>query len=84
VHVRTPRADDLVRLLTGDGVRITTAGTGTLDVDGLSTEDIAERALAAGIPLYELTPQRASLEEAYTELTRDAVEYRGTASREAA
>ncbi|HYQ63918.1 ABC transporter ATP-binding protein [Actinophytocola sp.] len=84
VHVRTPRADDLVRLLTGDGVRITTARTGTLDVDGLSTEDIAERALAAGIPLYELTPQRASLEEAYTELTRDAVEYRGTASREAA
>jgi ABC-2 type transport system ATP-binding protein len=86
VHVRTPRADDLVRLLNGEGVAITSTGTGTLDVDGLSTEDIAERALAAGIPLYELTPQRASLEEAYTELTRDAVEYHGTTTsmREAA
>jgi ABC-2 type transport system ATP-binding protein len=84
VHVRTPRADDLVRLLSGDGVAITSTGTGTFDVDGLSTEDIAVRALDARIPLYELTPQRASLEEAYTELTKDAVEYHGTTLGEAA
>jgi len=77
VHVRTPRASDLVRLLNGDGVKITSLGGGVLDVIGRTTEDIADRALAAGIPLYELTPQRASLEEAYMELTEESVEYHG-------
>ena len=77
VHVRTPRADDLVHLLSGNGTRITTVERDVLEVTGVSTEDIAVRALEAGIPLYELTPQRASLEEAYTALTRDAVEYQG-------
>ncbi|HWO66928.1 MAG TPA: ATP-binding cassette domain-containing protein [Umezawaea sp.] len=84
VHVRSPRTSDLVAALQGDGVRITSLGDGVVDVTGLSTEDIGTRALAGGIPLFELTPQRASLEEAYTELTRDAVEYRGTSTREAA
>jgi ABC-2 type transport system ATP-binding protein len=87
VHVRTPRASELVRLLNGDGVKITSLGGGVLDVIGRPTEDIADRALAAGIPLYELTPQRASLEEAYMELTEESVEYHGgttTSLREAA
>ncbi len=78
VHVRTPQETALVRALNGDGVRITAVGGGILDVIGRTTEDIANRALAAGIPLYELTPQRASLEEAYMELTQESVEYRGT------
>ncbi|MET0134312.1 MAG: ATP-binding cassette domain-containing protein [Kibdelosporangium sp.] len=77
VHVRTPRASDLVRVLNGADVKISTVGAGVLDVLGRSTEDIATRALAAGIPLYELTPQRASLEEAYMELTQESVEYHG-------
>ncbi|MET1072558.1 MAG: ATP-binding cassette domain-containing protein [Umezawaea sp.] len=77
VHVRTPRSNDLVRLLNGDGVKISSVGGGVLDVIGLTTEDIALRAMAAGIPLYELTPQRASLEEAYMELTEESVEYHG-------
>ncbi|WNV91644.1 ATP-binding cassette domain-containing protein [Umezawaea sp. Da 62-37] len=77
VHVRSPRANDLVRLLNGDGVKISSVGGGVLDVIGLTTEDIALRAMAAGIPLYELTPQRASLEEAYMELTEESVEYHG-------
>ncbi|PRY46120.1 ABC transporter ATP-binding protein [Umezawaea tangerina] len=77
VHVLSPRSTDLVRLLNGDGVKISSVGGGVLDVVGLSTEDIALRALAAGIPIYELTPQRASLEEAYMELTEESVEYHG-------
>ena len=84
VHVRSPRTSDLVAALQGDGVEITSLGSGVVDVTGLSAEDIGTRALTAGIPLFELTPQRASLEEAYTELTRDAVEYRGTSTGEAA
>jgi ABC-2 type transport system ATP-binding protein len=46
-----------------------------MEVRGLEPGQIGEAAHAAGLPLHELTPQRASLEQAYMELTRDAVEY---------
>ena len=36
---------------------------------------IGDAALAAGAAIHELTPVRASLEEAFMELTRDCVEY---------
>lgn len=49
-------------------------GTGLL-VAGLSSTAVGEVALAAGIALEELTPQRASLEQAFMELTRDSVDY---------
>jgi ABC-2 type transport system ATP-binding protein len=38
----------------------------------------------AAVPFSEVSAHRASLEEAYLELTRDAVEFRATAGREAA
>ena len=47
----------------------------TLEVSGLDTRDIARAALERQILLYELTPQEASLEQAYFELTRGAAEY---------
>ncbi len=49
---------------------------GVLDVDGLSAEQIGRIAALHGIVLFALTPQTASLEEAFMELTHDAVEYR--------
>lgn len=49
-------------------------GIGLL-VTGLSSTAVGEVALAAGIALEELTPQRASLEQAFMELTRDSVDY---------
>ena len=49
-----------------------------LDVTGLDAAEIGERAAAAGLVLHELSPQEASLEEAFMELTRDAVEYHAT------
>jgi ABC-2 type transport system ATP-binding protein len=42
----------------------------------LGAETIGDLALAGGLAVHELTPARASLEEAYMELTREAVEYR--------
>ena len=80
IRVRTPRASALTRLLHGPDVHITSLGRDLLDVVGRSAEDIAHRALSAGIPLVELTPQRASLEEAYMDLTRHAVDYSGKAA----
>ena len=51
-------------------------GTARLAVSGLSTDQVGRLAGAAGITLLELTAQQASLEEAFIDLTRDAVEFR--------
>jgi ABC-2 type transport system ATP-binding protein len=50
-----------------------------LEVTGLSSDRIGRTAADDGIALAELTPQQASLEEAFMELTRDAVEYQAPA-----
>jgi ABC-2 type transport system ATP-binding protein len=39
---------------------------------------------ASGVPFWEVSAHRATLEEAYMELTRDAVEFRAAAAEEAA
>lgn len=48
-----------------------------LSVSGLTSDQIGEAAFGAGITVYELTPQRASLEDVFMDLTADAVEYGG-------
>jgi ABC-2 type transport system ATP-binding protein len=52
-----------------------------LSVSDLSSDQIGQIAFDAGVALYELTPQRASLEEVYMDLTADAVEYGSTGAR---
>ncbi|MEW2354614.1 ABC transporter ATP-binding protein [Spirillospora sp. NPDC029432] len=76
VIVRSPEAGELRELLIGDGATVAGTERGVLRVHGLTAERISELAAAARVPLHELAPKRASLEEAYMELTRDALEYR--------
>jgi ABC-2 type transport system ATP-binding protein len=52
-----------------------------LSVSGLTSEQIGQIAFDAGVALYELTPQRASLEEVYMDLTANAVEYGSSGAR---
>ncbi|MFI9341171.1 ABC transporter ATP-binding protein [Streptomyces sp. NPDC052773] len=78
VKVVTPQAPALARHLAAPGVDITTDTPGTLHVHGTDAEHIGRTAAAHGIPLFELTPRAASLEEAFMDLTRDAVEYTAT------
>jgi ABC-2 type transport system ATP-binding protein len=78
VRVRSPRAADLAALLADPDVRVTTAAPGVLEVGGRSAEQIGDLAAANGIPLHELTPLQASLEEAFMDLTREDVEYKPT------
>jgi len=76
VVVRTPQATELEALLSGPDVTVTTDGPGLLEVRGLSAVQIGEAAAANKVVLHELTPQQASLEEAFMTLTRDDVEFR--------
>jgi ABC-2 type transport system ATP-binding protein len=76
VRVRTTDPDGLAALLRSPDVTVTPAGNGALTVSGLSTDQVGTVAGAAGITLLELTAEQASLEEAFMELTRDAVEFR--------
>ncbi len=75
VLVRSPQADELARLLEERGAAVRPTQPGVLDVTGMLSTVVGEVAAAAGVVLHELTPQRASLEEAFMELTRDSVEY---------
>jgi ABC-2 type transport system ATP-binding protein len=82
VRVRTDDADSLLRLLTGPDVTVASLGGGVLEVSGLSSDRIGRIAADHSIALAELTPQQASLEEAFMELTRDSVEFQAPAARE--
>jgi ABC-2 type transport system ATP-binding protein len=77
VRVRSGRSGDLARLLSADGVQVTNEDDGALSVSGMSATDIGELAAASAIVLHELSPQMASLEDAFMELTRDSVEFHG-------
>ncbi|MET7275759.1 MULTISPECIES: ABC transporter ATP-binding protein [Streptomyces] len=75
VLVRTPDGTQLAELLRGKGATVTTTNEGDLDVTGLEAARIAELASADGLVLHELSTRRGSLEDAFMELTKDAVEY---------
>ena len=75
VLVRTPQPDALTRAAAAAGGAVTQVGGGDLEVRGLAEARIGDLALASGIALHHLAPARASLEEAFMELTADSVEY---------
>jgi ABC-2 type transport system ATP-binding protein len=87
VRVRTPQAAQLAKLIAADGGQVA-AGSATgpgeagpadgadlLTVTGMESARIGELAAAASIVLHELTPQLASLEEAFMELTAGSLEF---------
>jgi ABC-2 type transport system ATP-binding protein len=80
VKVVSPEAERLAGLLTPEpGVEAAPEAPETLRVTGTDAARIGRTAAAHGIALCELTPQTASLEDAFMELTREMVEYEGTA-----
>ena len=76
VRVLSPQGEQLARLLTNEGATVQT-NDGALSVTGLDAARVGDLAATHRITLHELTPQRASLEEAFFELTEDSVEYHG-------
>ena len=57
---------------------VTVADGGALNVDGMTSVQIGDLATRERLTVHELTPVSASLEDAFMELTQDAVEYRSS------
>ncbi len=75
VAVRAPEASRLAGALAGPDVTVISRSEDSLEVHGLSSAEIGTIALASGVVLHELTPQQASLEEAFMEMTASTVEF---------
>jgi ABC-2 type transport system ATP-binding protein len=73
VLVRTDQADRLLPLL--DAATSVDLVDGALHVSGLDCRTIGDIAATHFIALHELSPQMASLEDAFMELTHDSVDY---------
>jgi ABC-2 type transport system ATP-binding protein len=80
VRVRSSDQAMLARILRSPDVTVTPADDGALAVSGLTAAQIGASAAEAGITVLELAAEQASLEDAFVDLTKDAVEYRAAHS----
>ncbi|MEU7856044.1 ATP-binding cassette domain-containing protein [Nonomuraea sp. NPDC049141] len=78
VTLRTSAPSEAMAALTPAGATVTATGRDTLTVTGLAGEHIVALLNRYAVPFSEVSAHRATLEEAYLELTRDAVEFRAT------
>ncbi|HEX3332897.1 MAG TPA: ATP-binding cassette domain-containing protein [Acidimicrobiales bacterium] len=76
VRVVTPTPQLMVTALSRAGIRPSVADDGAILVEGVPAAQVGDLAAEASLTVHELTPVRASLEDAFMELTSDAVEYR--------
>ena len=81
ILVRTPETARLGQLLAAPDVTVINDGTDLLRVSGITAEQIGTAAWRAHLPVYELTPTHASLEEAFMQVTQDSIEYHAGATR---
>ncbi|GAB3891070.1 hypothetical protein GCM10027612_36320 [Microbispora bryophytorum subsp. camponoti] len=78
VTLRTTARPEAMEALARAGARVAVQDRDTLTVSGLEAGRIVALLGANDVPFSEVAAHRASLEEAYMELTRDAVEFRAT------
>jgi ABC-2 type transport system ATP-binding protein len=78
VLVRSPDADRLAAAIRDSGGIVIQLGDGGLSVAGIEAAQVGELAAREGVVLHELSPQQASLEEAFMALTKDDVEFGGS------
>jgi ABC-2 type transport system ATP-binding protein len=77
VRVRSPQLDSLVAALDAAGATVTVEDDGSASVRSMDAATIGDVAAEVHAVVHELSPQSASLEEAYMELTEDSIEYHG-------
>lgn len=78
VRVKSPAAALFASVLIAAGGEVEIDDT-TIDVHGLTCEQVGEMAATRGVVLHELSPQTGSLEDAFLKVTSAAQEYRSTA-----
>ena len=79
VTVRTSARSEAMTVLAHAGAIVAATDLDTLIISGLAAEKIVALLGESGVPFSEVSAHRATLEEAYMELTRDAVEFRAAA-----
>jgi ABC-2 type transport system ATP-binding protein len=84
VRLRTTARTEATTVLAHAGAIVVAAEPGVLTVSGLTAERIIALLSESGLPFSEVAQHRATLEEAYMELTRDAVEFRAPLAGEPA
>jgi ABC-2 type transport system ATP-binding protein len=75
VTLRTSARSEAMRTLANAGATVAATGPETLTVSGLASERIVQLLGQTTVPFSEVAVHRSTLEEAYMELTRDAVEF---------
>jgi ABC-2 type transport system ATP-binding protein len=80
VMLRTTAPADAMTALAGAGAEVTASGPGVLTVSNLSSERAVAILAAHAVPFTEVSARRVTLEQAYMELTSQAVEYRAEAA----
>ncbi|WP_030621772.1 ABC transporter ATP-binding protein [Streptomyces fulvoviolaceus] len=80
VALRTEARTEAMQLLAREGATVAVTGPDTLTVTGLTARRTVELLTEGHVPFAEVGAHRATLEEAYMELTRDAVEFAAAAA----
>ncbi|WP_431036836.1 ABC transporter ATP-binding protein [Streptomyces sp. P6-2-1] len=75
VRLRSPERERLLDVLRQEGISVTEGAEGTLEADHADPARLGELAHEHGLVLHELSPQSASLEDAFMQLTAQTVEY---------
>ncbi|TJZ46038.1 ATP-binding cassette domain-containing protein [Streptomyces piniterrae] len=75
VRMRSPEPERLLDVLHVEGIEAVAVGNGSLEIDGVPADELGGLAARHQLVLHELSPQRASLEEAFMRLTAESVEY---------
>jgi ABC-2 type transport system ATP-binding protein len=80
ITLRTTAPADAITALANAGAEVAATASDVLTVSGLSSMTTISILTEHAIPFSEVSAHRATLEEAYMELTRESVEFRGTES----
>ena len=80
VTLRTSARPEAAAVLENAGATVASSGHDVLTIAGLPAERVVSALTARAVPFFEVSAHRATLEQAYMELTRDAVEFRAADS----
>ncbi|MFJ8252126.1 ABC transporter ATP-binding protein [Streptomyces sp. NPDC094466] len=83
-RLRSPQQERLRDVLHQEGFTVVETAGGVLEIDGAGTEELGELAARHQVVLHELSSQRASLEEAFMQMTAGSVEYHAHSERDSA